>query len=116
MNPDEVMVKTASVLSIMKEVKQGKFSPMTPSGQIIVDAVLVSTYSAPTLSHESIHLLLAPFRMFYAIAPSVFDLADHKKVERMLHHGLHAFHIMTGATRRELSSPYHGIDHSFGLQ
>jgi len=96
-NPDEFMVEDR-VLSIVKEVKQGMFSPVTPSGQIVVDAVLVSAYSTPTLSHESMHLLMAPFRMIYAIAPSLFDLVDHKKVGRMLHHGLHAFHIMTGAT------------------
>merc|ERR1711865_858121 len=54
-------------------VKAAVRSPITMSGTVMVNGVLASCYGAGT--HEAVHQLIAPFRAFSTVAPTVvYDL------------------------------------------
>ena len=62
-----------TVLSVGRVQKDGIFNPHTLSGDIVVDGVLTSTYTAafsPTLAH----VVLAPLRALYRAGVDIFRL------------------------------------------
>merc|ERR1712072_940036 len=66
------MLSAGAVTAVKKEFKEGAYSPITLDGTIVVNGIVASSYTKkvnPTLSH----MLLAPRRAAYAVAPSLMN-------------------------------------------
>ena len=74
--------KRDKIVSVGRVTKDGIFNPHTLQGDIVVDGVLTSTYTAafsPTLAH----IVLAPLRGLYQMGVDIFKLDIGNALDRL---------------------------------
>lgn len=91
-----------SVIRIDHEIGFGLYNPQTLDGEIVIDGILVSTYTT-AIAPIAAHVWLAPSRLLYrhfGIRSTVLEIAERQELARLLPLGYWVFSLSPSILER----------------